>query len=128
MGSDSTWVTCKHVMNGSATHIKMRPEKICLCSACVDSINLIKTKEICIIDQRRLEDIIEDIEQIDGLWHLGKYRDLHGKFASDRRMYSERRSNVDRRLGGAFLNTGSDRRIVKRDRRMIERRAEITNA
>ncbi len=57
MGSDSTWVTCIHVVNGSAEHVKMRPEKMCLCSACVEAVNLVKTNEICILDQDRLERI-----------------------------------------------------------------------
>ena len=125
MVSETTWVTCKHVMDGSANHIKMRPEKICLCSACVNKVELVKTKEICILNQSRLECIIESIEQIDGLWHLGKYRNPLGKLATERRQQKERRSGVDRRLGGAYLNTGKLKRGRASDRRSIERRAEM---
>ena len=122
MGSDSTWVTCTHVMDGSADHIKMRPEKICLCSACVEKVNLVSTREICILDQSRLECIIESIAQIDGLWHLGKYRDHQGKLLTERRKHTERRSGADRRLGGAFLDTEQEMRSQKTDRRTIDRR------
>ena len=125
MGSDSTWVTCIHVVNGSAEHVKMRPEKMCLCSACVEAVNFVKTNEICILDQDRLEGILTDIETIDGLWHLGKYRDQHGNFAIERRNQIERRSSADRRLAGAYLDTGQERRNKNPDRRMTDRRAGI---
>ena len=128
MVSDSIWLTSKHVIDGSADHVKRRQEKMCLCSACVENIDLVKTEEVCILDQSRLECIIEGIEQIDSLWHIGKYRDHHGKLATDRRTCSERRSSVDRRLSGAFLNTGQDRRIKSTDRRVINRRTEIRHA
>ena len=123
MGPESTWVTCIHVVNGSAEHVKMRPEKMCLCSACVEAVHLVKTNEICILDQARLECILIEIEKIDGLWHLGKYRDQNGNFALERRNQTERRSSADRRLAGAYFNTGQDRRNQNPDRRMIDRRA-----
>jgi len=122
MGSDTTWVICKHVMDGSADHIKMRPEKICLCSACVDRIDLVKTKEICILNQSRLEGIIESIEKIDGLWHLGKYRNPRGKLVAERRTHRERRSSIDRRLDLAYLNAGEEKRRHGSDRRLLDRR------
>ena len=125
MGSDITWVTCIHVVNGSAEHVEMRPEKMCLCSACVEQVNLVKTNEICIMDQDRLECILTDIEKIEGLWHMGKYRDSHGNFARERRSQDERRSCADRRLYGAYLDTGQDRRDQNPDRRLIDRRTEI---
>jgi len=125
MGSDNTWVTCIHVANGSADHVKMRPEKMCLCSACVEKVNLVKTNEICILDQDRLESILADIEKIEGLWHMGKYRDRHGNFAIERRSQTERRSCADRRLSAAYLAAGQDRRYQNPDRRMIDRRAAI---
>jgi len=125
MGSDSMWLTCVHVVNGSAVHVKMRPEKMCLCSACVESVHLIKTNEICIMDQDRLECILIDIEKIDGLWHLGKYRDQQGNFAPERRSQTERRSRADRRLVEAYLHTDRERRNQYPDRRMTDRRAAI---
>lgn len=128
MGSDNTWVTCIHVVNGSAEHVKMRPEKMCLCSACVEAVHLVKTSEICILDQARLECILIDIEKIDGLWHLGKYRDQHGNFAIERRSQTERRSCADRRLTGAYLDTEQERRNQNLDRRTTDRRAEIRYA
>ena len=66
MGSDSTWVSCAHVMNGCANHVKIRPGKVCLCSSCFERINLERTKEICILDETRLKCLLKDIEQVDG--------------------------------------------------------------
>ncbi len=125
MGSDITWVTCVHVVKGLADHVEMRPEKMCLCSACVEKVHLVKTNEICIMDQDRLEGILTDIQKIEGLWHLGKYRDQNGNFAIERRSRTERRSGADRRLGGAYADTDQERRDQDPDRRIVDRRTGI---
>lgn len=122
MGSDSTWVTCKHVMNGSADHVQMRPEKICLCSTCVQNINLVKTNEICILDEYHLERNLEGIKQIDGLWNFGKYRDRHGSFATEKRNRTERRSQIRRSVEDAFWDKRQERRDQYADRRTTDRR------
>jgi len=72
MASDCTWVTCAHVMNGCAERVKIKPGKMCLCVSCVERISLEKTKEICIVDEGRLKNLLKNIEQIDGVKYLEK--------------------------------------------------------
>jgi len=70
MGSDCTWVTCAHVMNGCADRVKIEPGNLCLCASCVKRITPENTKEICIVDEERLKYLLKNIEQIDGVKYL----------------------------------------------------------
>ena len=66
MGYNSTWVTFAHVMNRCTDRVKIKPVKICLCQSCIERINLEKTKEICIVDEARLNYLLQNVEKVDG--------------------------------------------------------------
>jgi len=54
MADNTTWITCRHVMDGSAERVILRPDKICICSVCAENINIVETEEVFILDEDRL--------------------------------------------------------------------------
>jgi len=124
MESDCTWITCEHVIEGSADHVKLQPHHLCLCSACVANRKIAKIGEVCILNQNRLEGSLYAIKQIDGLRYIGKYRDQFGNFATEYRRGFDRRSGEDCRLGGITIDSGHERRYLAGDRRGSDRRTK----
>jgi len=72
MTDNETWITCRHVMNGSANYVELRPDKICLCSACRDSLDLVETDEVCVLDKERLIRSLETCSHVEGQEYLDK--------------------------------------------------------
>jgi len=128
MQNDSTWIICRHVIKGSADHVNLHPHKLCICSTCSENNNPVKLGSVCILNQHHLECSLHGVKQIDGLRYIGRFRDHRGNFITENRQNRERRSREDRRLGGDFLLQGKEERRLSTDRRIMERRAEISHS
>lgn len=109
-------------MDGSAERVELRKDKICLCSACAEDIDIVNTEEVFILDEDRLEYTLNNFKQVDGLRHIGKTMDPHGRIISDKRSGSDRRSGEDRRSTKPKAYGGQERRSRKY-RRSGDRRA-----
>jgi len=72
MANDNTWMTCRHVMDGSAEHVILRQDKICLCSACAENVNVVETEEVYILDEDRLRETIKDFKHVEGIKFLDR--------------------------------------------------------
>jgi hypothetical protein len=108
-------------MDGSAERVELRKDKICLCCACAEDIDIVNTDEVFILDEDRLAYTLNNFEQVDGLRHIGKARGPHGNIISDKRSGSDRRSGEDRRSLEPEVYGGHERRSQKY-RRSADRR------
>lgn len=109
-------------MDGSAETVELRQDKICLCSECSDDIDIVNTEEVFILDEDRLAYTLNNFKHVDGLKHIGKTRDSHGRIISNKRSGQDRRSGNDRRSASAKAYEGIERRSMKYRRRGGERR------
>jgi len=125
MANDNTWITCRHVMNGSAEHVILRPDKMCVCSSCAENVDIVETEEVYTLDKDRLEFTLESFDGIDVLENIGKIRDRLGRIVAENRNGTDRRSGKDRRLGGASSYNGPERRSLKYRRSGIDRRTTL---
>jgi hypothetical protein len=109
-------------MDGSAESVELRKDKICLCSVCAEDIDIVNTEEVFILDEDRLEYTLHNFKHVDGLCHIGKTMDPHGRIIANKRSGKDRRSNEDRRSADPKEYEGTERRSLKHRRRGDERR------
>jgi hypothetical protein len=117
-----TWIICRHVMDGSAEKVELRKDKICLCSECAADIDIVNTEEVFILDEDRFEFTLHNFKQVDGLRHIGKTMDSHGRIISNKRSGKDRRSGEDRRSADSQAYDGPERRNLKHRRTSAGRR------
>jgi len=60
---NSTWIVCKHVMNGTAEKIQVRRDNVCVCIACAEDPTILDTEEINILDEPILMERLKRISQ-----------------------------------------------------------------
>ena len=118
-----TWIICRHIMDGSAERVELRRDKICLCSECAEDIDIVNTEEVFILDEDRLEYTLNNFEHVQGLRHIGKTMDPHGRIITDKRSGQDRRSGEDRRSADPKAYQGTERRCLKQRRSKDNRRA-----
>ena len=70
MPDRSTWITCRHVMDGSATTATVRPNGLCVCEKCAEYVNLMETDQVHIVEEDRLVGILEDMDDVKGLENI----------------------------------------------------------
>ena len=63
MEENSTWIVCKHVMNGTAEKIQVRRDNVCVCIACAEDPTILDTEEINILDEPILMERLKRISQ-----------------------------------------------------------------
>ena len=63
MKENSTWIVCKHVMDGTAEKVQVRRDKVCLCLDCAEDPTIIKTTEVHILDEPLLMERLKRINQ-----------------------------------------------------------------
>lgn len=109
-------------MDGSAEKVELRKDKICLCSECAEDIDIVNTEEVFILDEDRLEYTLNNFKQVDGLGHIGKTMDAHGRIISNKRSGKDRRSGEDRRSAAPQAYEGPERRNLQYRRTGVDRR------
>jgi len=109
-------------MDGSAEKVELRKDKICLCSECAHDIDIVNTEEVFILDEDRLKYTLNNFKQVDGLRHIGKARDSHGRIITNHRSGNDRRTGEDRRSANPKEYKGPERRKLKYRRSGDERR------
>ena len=57
----NTWIVCKHVMNGSAEKVQVRPDKVCFCEACAEDPTILATEDIYVLDEPLLMERLKNI-------------------------------------------------------------------
>lgn len=110
-------------MDGSAERVELRKDKICLCCECADDIDIVNTEEVFILDEDRLEYTLHNFEHVDGLRHIDKTMDPHGRIITNKRSGKDRRSGEDRRSADPKAYAGTERRSQKYRRTGDDRRA-----
>ena len=63
MEENSTWIVCKHVMDGTAEKVQARRDKVCLCLDCAEDPTIIETTEVHILDEPLLMERLKRISQ-----------------------------------------------------------------
>ena len=63
MEENSTWIVCKHVMDGTAEKVQVRRDKVCLCLNCAEDPTIIETTEVHILDEPLLMERLKRINQ-----------------------------------------------------------------
>jgi hypothetical protein len=65
-----TWITCRHIMDGSAKIATVRPNGLCVCEKCAEYVNLMETDQVHIVEHDRLIGILEDVETVHGIENM----------------------------------------------------------
>ena len=63
MEENSTWIVCKHVMDGTAEKVQVRRDKVCLCLDCAEDATIMETEQIHILDEPLLMERLKKISQ-----------------------------------------------------------------
>jgi hypothetical protein len=66
---ENPWEICEHIYIGSARQILLKRDKVALCKRCAMEL---PTKELQAVSESHLRDLIEDIDVVNGMEHLGK--------------------------------------------------------
>jgi hypothetical protein len=60
---NSTWIVCKHVMDGTAEKVQARRDKVCLCLECAEDPTIMETTEVHILDEPLLMERLKQISE-----------------------------------------------------------------
>jgi hypothetical protein len=63
MEENSTWIVCRHVMDGTAEKVQKRRDKVCLCLDCAEDATIMETNQIHILDEPLLMERLKKISQ-----------------------------------------------------------------
>ena len=63
MEETSTWIVCKHVMDGTAEKVQTRRDKVCFCLDCAEDPTIIETTDVHILDEPLLMERLKRISQ-----------------------------------------------------------------
>ena len=63
MEENSTWIVCKHVMDGTAEKVQARRDKVCLCLECAEDPTIMETTEVHILDEPLLMERLKQISE-----------------------------------------------------------------
>jgi hypothetical protein len=58
-----TWIVCKHVMDGSAEKVQVRPDKVCFCTFCAEDPTILETEDIYVLDEPLLMERLKNISE-----------------------------------------------------------------
>jgi len=67
-----TWITCSHVMNGSAEIVTLRPNRYCACEKCLDDVRKVKTADVHIVEEDRLLGMLKDFNVVNGAEYINR--------------------------------------------------------
>lgn len=67
MDENSTWLVCKHVMNGTADKVQVRRDKVCFCMKCAEDPTIMETEDIFVLEEALLMERLKKISQSDAL-------------------------------------------------------------
>ena len=70
MAERRTWITCRHIMDGSATSATLRLDGLCACEKCTENVNLMETDQVHIVEEDRLIGILDDITTVHGIENI----------------------------------------------------------
>ena len=65
-----TWITCSHVMDGSAETVTLRPNRYCACERCLEDVRSVKTADVLIVEEDRLIGMLKDFNVVHGKEYL----------------------------------------------------------
>jgi hypothetical protein len=65
-----TWMTCRHIMDGSAKTATLRIDGLCACEICTEQVNLMETDQVHIVEEDRLIGILKDLETVHGIENI----------------------------------------------------------
>jgi hypothetical protein len=65
-----TWITCRHIMDGSAKSATIRADGLCACEKCKEQVNLMETDQVHIVEEDRLIGILDDIKTVHGIENI----------------------------------------------------------
>jgi len=59
--NSNTWIVCKHVMDGSAEKVQVRPDRVCFCTSCAEDPTIMETEDIYVLDEPLLMERLKNI-------------------------------------------------------------------